>query len=281
MLYRGFSYNITDGNIGSTSVGSFVGERAIVGTLETSPGSDHGWILRNHNRYRMKLSSGATQVKLCSILLFSHLVFAQGQIPTTTWVQGQGYSNIPTGMIGLVISGSCPSGWTEVSALNGKFLAGTLNANGNVGTTGGNATITPSGTIQQATFTGSSGTTSAVSAGTPAGTNGTTTTGATSAGTPAGTISAIAATATAAVAVSTGSGNSMATNAHTHPAPTFTGSALATHTHTVPAEVFTGSALPTHTHTLTPAGTINAQAFTGTAVDPSPPFVRVIFCQKN
>lgn len=41
MLYRNFSYNVADGNVSSTSVGSVVGDRAIVGTLETSPGSDH------------------------------------------------------------------------------------------------------------------------------------------------------------------------------------------------------------------------------------------------
>jgi hypothetical protein len=222
-------------------------------------------------------------------------------------------SGIPSGMIALLVSGSCPSGFSEVSALNGKMLRGTLAANGDVGTTGGNATITPSGAVSQPTltmnaytpagsvaaptFTGSSATSSAVSAGTPAGTNGTATTGATSGGTPAGTISAIAATATAAVAVTTGAGNNMATNAHTHPAPTFTGSALATHTHTVPAEVFTGAALATHTHTLTATGTNSAPGFTGTqatltgtvsqpsftgnAVDPSPAFTRVIFCSKN
>jgi hypothetical protein len=211
---------------------------------------------------------------------------------------------IPTGLISLVITGTCPSGWTEVSALNGKMLRGTVAANGDVGATGGSATITPTGTVSAPTFTGNAVISSAVSAGTPAGTNGTAsftpagtngtaTTGATSGGTPAGTNSAVSATATAAVAVTTGSGNSMATNAHTHPAPTFTGSALATHTHTVPAETFTGSAgtvpaetftgsaLATHTHTTTATGTVSQPTFTGSAVDPSPAYLKVIFCSKN
>src|SRR6266403_3232439 len=132
-----------------------------------------------------------------------------------TWVSTQTWRP-PSGMIVLVLSGTCPTGFTEVTALNGKMLRMTVAGNGDVGTTGGNATITPTGAVSAPTFTGSSATTSATSAGTPAGTNGTTTTGST----------AITATATAAVAVTTGSGNSMATNAHTHP----------THTHTVPAE---------------------------------------------
>lgn len=202
-------------------------------------------------------------------------------------------TSIPTGLITMILSGTCPIGWTEATALNGKMLRGTLAANGDVGTAGGAATITPTGTVTQPTltmnsyipagtvaaptFTGSSVTTSAVSAGTPAGTNSTTTSGST----------AISATATAAVAVTTGSGNSMATNAHTHP----------THTHTVPAETFTGSAMATHTHTDTAAGTNSAPAFTGSAatltgtvsqptftgsaVDPSPSFTRVIFCSKQ
>src|SRR5258708_4660570 len=97
------------------------------------------------------------------------VLLMQSQIPTTTWVGNQNYS--PTGILMVVISGSCPTGWAEVSALNGKFLQGTLAANGDVGTTGGNATITPAGAVSAPTFTGtSSQVTSAVSAGTPAGT---------------------------------------------------------------------------------------------------------------
>src|ERR1051326_3242516 len=113
---------------------------------------------------------------LFTFLTLCSLAFGQSQLVTQNWVQGQGYStsSIPPGMIGILLSGSCPSGWTEVSALNGKFLQGTLNANGNVGTTGGNPTITPSGSVSAPTFTGSSSTTSATSAGTPSGTNSTT-----------------------------------------------------------------------------------------------------------
>lgn len=50
---------------------------------------------------------------------------------------------LPTGFIGMIVSGTCPAGTTEESSLNGKTLFGTLAANGDVGTTGGADTITP------------------------------------------------------------------------------------------------------------------------------------------
>lgn len=80
----------------------------------------------------------------------------------------------PVGVVTLVIAGSCPPGTAEIAALNGSTLFGTLAANGDVGTTGGANTITPtvaSLTAAAQTFTGSSAATSAVSAGTPTGTN--------------------------------------------------------------------------------------------------------------
>lgn len=85
-------------------------------------------------------------------------------------------SGIPSGLISIVTSGICPAYWTEVTALNGVTLEGTLAANGDVGSTGGSDTVTPTLASSALTaaaqnFTGSSGTTSAVSAGTPAGTN--------------------------------------------------------------------------------------------------------------
>lgn len=175
------------------------------------------------------------------VLLSCVILFAQtSSIPTTGWVQGQGYSTIgiPSGLIALILSGTCPVGWSEVSALNGKMLRGTLAANADVGTTGGNATITP------------------------AGTNGTATTSATSAGTPAGTNSA---TAT--------SGNCAATNIAAGTGSTTACKATAPNL-TVPAETFTGLAMSTHTHT------VPAETFTGSPIDPSPPFTRVIFCSK-
>ena len=89
------------------------------------------------------------------------------------------------------------------------------------------------GTGPAQTFTGSSATTSAVSGGTPAGTNGASATSGNCAATN--------------IAAGTGS-----LNACKATAPNLT----------VTAQVFTGSALSTHTHTLTATGTNGTAAFT-------------------
>jgi hypothetical protein len=179
---------------------------------------------------------------------------------------------IPAGLITLILSGTCPSGFSEVSALNGKTLIGTLAANGNVGTTGGADTITPAGTVAAPVFIGAalsthshtiSGGTGAISAGTPAGTN----------------------------AASATTGNCAATNIAAGTGATTACKAVAPNL-AVTAQVFTGSAMPTHLHgtgTLgtanvsagTPAGTNSAPAFTGTNFDNRSAFVRVIFCSKD
>lgn len=63
---------------------------------------------------------------LTSLVLF-FAVF-QASVPTTTWVQNQGYtpSGFSSGMVILLVSGSCPTGFTELSALNGMLPRGTL-----------------------------------------------------------------------------------------------------------------------------------------------------------
>ena len=244
---------------------------------------------------------------------------------TTAWGDAHyapiGSAGMPSGMVAFVVSGSCPSGWTEVTALDGVMLRGTLAAHGDVGAAGGHSTITPSGTVSQASFTGASDTTSAVSAGTPAGTNGTVSftpegTNGTASFTPAGTNNTVSFTPAGTNAASATSGNCASTNiaagtgsttackatapnltvtkqtftgsSGTVPAETFTGSSgtvpaetFSGSAGTVPAETFTGSALGTHTHTVTPTGTINPQTFTGNAADPSPSYLKVIFCSKN
>lgn len=195
--------------------------------------------------------------------------------------------------------------------------------------TGGATSATPAGSVTAPTFTGDSNATSAVSAGTPAGSNSapaftgsaSQNTSAVSGGTPAGTNSAPAFTGGADVSTAVSAGTPAGTNS----APTFAGSALATHAHelpfqktaggtgqlgmlapsifgtgtsraresvsaaptasttsaavelseaksagtpagTVTAPVFTGSALGTHQHTTTATGTVAAPAFTGSAL---------------
>lgn len=155
---------------------------------------------------------------LVIVVLLAAMLFTQGS-------QYSGY--FPQGGLIAITTGTCPSGFTEVSALNGKMLIGTLAANGNVGGTGGADSITPTGTVSVLTFTGNNITSSAVSGGTPAGTIGALTTGADSS-TTGGVAKAVAQT------------------------PVFTGSALGTHTHTTTATgtisqpTFTGSAFDNH-----------------------------------
>lgn len=165
--------------------------------------------------------------------------------------------------------------------------------------TNGTGTVTPLGTIA---WPAGVPTNAAITAGTPAGTNG-----------ASATTGNCAATN---VAIGTG-----ATNACKATAPNlavsaqiFTGSALGTHTHTVSwpagvptlagsssvtsAEVFTGSPVTSaagsaHTHTLswpagvptlgafTPAGTVATPSLTGTQATVVPAYLNLIGCQKN
>jgi hypothetical protein len=158
----------------------------------------------------------------------------------------------PAGLITLVTSGVCPTGYSELSALAGKTLIGTTAANGDVGATGGTDTITPAGTNQALTFTGSSANTSAVTAGTPAGTN----------------------------AASATTGNCAATNLAIGTGATTACKATAPNL-TVSAQTFTGSALGTHLHAVTATGTINTPTFTGTPGDNRSAYIKVIFCKKD
>src|SRR5216683_2418172 len=133
-------------------------------------------------------------------LLMSWLLFGQESFNPTLnnptvggSISGVGAS--AAGTIRIILTGTCGTGWTEITSLNGVTLEGTIAANNDVGTTGGSDTITPTGSNGTVSFTpagtnnapaiswpagvptfaGSQVTTSAVSAGTPAGTNGTVT----------------------------------------------------------------------------------------------------------
>lgn len=64
---------------------------------------------------------------------------------------------IAPGQITLIISGVCPFGFSEVVALNGKTVIGTLAANHDVGTTGGSDTIMPAGTVAPIAATATAG----------------------------------------------------------------------------------------------------------------------------
>jgi hypothetical protein len=69
-------------------------------------------------------------------------------------VAGTGGDPVPTGAILLMASGTCPATYVEETSLDGRMPIGTLTANGDLGTTGGADTLTPAGTINAQTFTG-------------------------------------------------------------------------------------------------------------------------------
>jgi len=72
------------------------------------------------------------------------------------WCNGTSWATIyavPPGTISVITSGTCGTGWSEVTALDGKMLRGTLAAHGDVGNTGGSATIIPAGTISTSSQT--------------------------------------------------------------------------------------------------------------------------------
>lgn len=132
--------------------------------------------------------------------------------------QGEGGGSLPSGAVFAITSGTCPSGTTEATDLNGYTLFGTVAANSDVGTTGGNNDITPAGTIAWPggvpTFSGSAlGTHTHTFTGDALGTH-----------------------------THTFTGDALGT--HTH---TFTGNALANHTHTY-------TDVLNHTHPVTDPG---------------------------
>ncbi len=207
--------------------------------------------------------------------------------PDDTWTlyNGQGGGgSIPAGSILLVNIGTCPTGFSEVAGLVGKTLFGTNAANADVGTTGGADNITPTTastnlTAAAQTFTGASATSSAVSAGTPAGTNGTSTvtplgSNSTSTVTPLGTNG----TSTAAAQTFTGASSTVIVN-HVHVQNMNTAITGATgagfpavadpSTSGGPGALWVSTANPTGgSANYTPAGTngtsaVNAQTFTG------------------
>lgn len=145
---------------------------------------------------------------------------------------------------------SCPSGYNQVTALEGVTLRGTLLVNGDVGNTGGSDLLAATGTISAPTFTGNSVNSSSVSGGTPS-----------------GTVSQpiFAGDAVASTKVSGG------TPSGTVDAPVFTGTALGTHAHTegtltAAAQIFTGSSSTVGAQTFTgSSSTVGAQTFTGSS----------------
>lgn len=191
----------------------------------------------------------------------------------------------PAGFVGMITTGSCPSGYTEVTALDGREPLGTLLANGNIGTTGGADNITPVGTNTAPAFSGTMGSTASISAGTPGGTvaapvftgNAATLTGGVSAPIFSGSAAGLVAN------TALGGDNAVAhpyTPSGTNSAPTLTMDSY-TPAGSNGAPAFTGAGMTAHLHSFTATGAVAAPAFTGTSFDNRSGFVRVIYCRKT
>ena len=220
---------------------------------------------------------------------------------TDTWTAPATAASIPAGLITFVVTGTCPTGWTEVAALEGKTLVGTVAANADVGTTGGADAITPAGTLSAQTFTGD------VLAGHAHGT------GTYAASAHAGTavedhashthtytqtINHIHALSTILRSATTGGATTQV--ARTSDTSSTGDTALktdnpdggvATGTTAGPSATLTHSVTQPNTHTLsgssesltagTPSGTVSQATFTGTGFDNRSAYVKAIFCSKD
>lgn len=172
----------------------------------------------------------------------------------------------PAGIIVLVDTGACPAGYTEIAGLNGRTVIGTLDANANVGTTGGADSVTP-------TFSGTALATQAHGVG----------------------------TYTHATPAFTGTSSTAIVN-HVHvenknSATTggLVGFAVDTSTSTSVATGYSTANPTGGVASYTPAGTVSNPAFSGSseslspgtpagtvsAVDTREAFQRVIFCKKS
>jgi hypothetical protein len=166
---------------------------------------------------------------------------------------------LDAGLIVLSLT-SCPSGYAEETTLSGKFVLGTLAANGDVTGTGGADNITPAGTNTAPTFTGTSSTvvvnhTHTVSVTDPGHVHTQASQTATTGSASSWEHGVIDTSSTASETLNTGSATTGITATTANPA---------------------GGAA-----SYTPAGTVSAPAFTGTQFDNRPAFVKVLFCKKS
>lgn len=103
-------------------------------------------------RLSMDLLGPATDTTTGNVSTSAHGLMPKLPGGTTTFLRADGTyatpagGSLPSGLITFVLTGTCPGGFTEVSALNGRTLFGTVAANADVGTTGGADSVTPAGT---------------------------------------------------------------------------------------------------------------------------------------
>lgn len=155
---------------------------------------------------------------------------------------------VPAGAILLIDSGACPTGYTEVAALSGKFPLGTTNGAANVGTTGGADNVTPAGTNSVPAFTGAALATHQHEL-------------------PFQKVAGGTAVLRMLASSVFGTGTSRAAESQS----------AAPSANTTSAAVLKDQAVSAGT----PSGTVTAPTFTGTQFDNRPAFERVIFCKKD
>ena len=212
----------------------------------------------------------------------------------TTWINATaGTPTVPSGLITIITTGTCAAGWTELSALNGKTLFGTVAANGDVGGTGGSDTITPAGTNGTSATT-ATGTINTPTISWPAGVP-------TFTGTPFSSIinhthpitDAGHAHTQASTTTATGSGSNRLGTVDTSSTAVNTGTATTGITvdnpvggvsSITPAGTIAWPAGVPTSNALTFTGsssTVSAQTFTGTQFDNRSAYIKVIFCVKD
>lgn len=196
----------------------------------------------------------------------------------STWaVPPSGGGGLEAGLIVLSLT-TCPTGYAEETSLSGKFVLGTLAANGNVTGTGGADTITPAGTNSAPALT--------MNAYTPAGANSAPTFTGSALGTHAHELpyQIPSTTTTRQIAAATfGTGTSRAATAVSAAGTANTTSAAVALSQAVSAGTPAGTvSAPSFTGTqATLTGSVAAPTFTGTQFDNRPSFVRVIFCRRT
>lgn len=214
---------------------------------------------------------------------------------TANWICSDATSSgVESGAIVIKLTGTCGTGYTEATELNGKTLIGTLAANGNIGTTGGSDTLTPTGTNSAPTFTGSAlATHGHAFTGSALATHTHTFTGSALATHAHELPWQIPSTTTIRqIAIATfGTGTSRAATAVSAAGTANTTSAAVALSQGVTAGTPAGSnssdsgGTPSGSNAVTsggtPAGTVSAPTFTGASGENRSAFVRVIFCRKT
>ena len=183
---------------------------------------------------------------------------------------------IPSGSILIISSGTCPTGFSEATELDGVMLRGTLTAHGDIGGTGGADSITP--TVNSLTAAAQTVNSLIAAAHTHSWPAGVPTNGAIAIGTFANVATATTGNCAATnTLIGTGAANSCKATAPnlTVPAEGHTGALT-------PPVISWPAGVPTE-GTSAVTGTMNSSAVTGTlnSFDNRPAFKKVIFCKAN